>query len=161
MSMVSRRAVALFASVGVSALLLGCASSSSNDGAATPGKTAASGATTSAGSAAGTIAVELSEWSVKAGGPGRAGKIEFNAKNVGTIPHEFVVLKTDADPASLTKDANARVDEAKYPPVGRTKEIAPGSSEKLEASLTAGKYVLLCNIAGHYDLGMHAGFTVN
>ena len=28
------------------------------------------------------------------------------------------------------------------------------------ANLTAGKYVLLCNLAGHYQMGMRAPFTV-
>jgi uncharacterized cupredoxin-like copper-binding protein len=27
--------------------------------------------------------------------------------------------------------------------------------------LTPGKYVLICNIAGHYVLGMRTGFTVD
>ena len=101
------------------------------------------------------------EWVVKASGQGKAGPVKFNVKNAGSIPHEFVVFKTDADAASLTKDANAKVDEAKYSPVGRTKEVAVGTTESLEATLTAGKYVLVCNIAGHYDLGMRTGFTVN
>jgi uncharacterized cupredoxin-like copper-binding protein len=158
--MVSRRAVALLVAVGASALLLGC-SSSSDDGAATPAKTAGAGATTTAGAASGTVGVELSEWVVKASGQGKAGPVKFNAKNAGSIPHEFVIFKTDADAASLTKDANAKVDEAKYTAVGRTKEVAVGASESIDATLTAGKYVLVCNIAGHYDLGMHTGFTVN
>jgi uncharacterized cupredoxin-like copper-binding protein len=150
---------------GLSAVALACSSETS----ATPAPGAKSSATvkttasggTSAGAAAGTIGVELSEWAVKAGGPGRAGSIKFNVKNNGTTPHEFVILKTDADPATLTKDASARVDETKYPVAGRTKEVNAGATDSVEASLTAGKYVLICNLSGHYDLGMRTPFTVN
>src|SRR5215208_1157613 len=91
MSIVSRRAVTLLLAAGASALLLGCASSTTDDGAATPTKTG-SGAATSA-AATGAVAVELSEWAVKASGPGKAGEVKFNVKNTGSIPHEFVILK--------------------------------------------------------------------
>ena len=160
MSLVSRRAVTLLAALCASALILGCGSGTNDEGAATPAKTGGAGASPQA-KGSDTVAVDLAEWTVKPAASGRAGQIKFNVKNAGSIPHELVVLKTDAEAGSLTKDANARVDESKYPPVGRTKEIANGGSEALEASLTAGKYVLICNIAGHYDLGMRTGFTVN
>src|SRR5688500_13702213 len=113
MSMVSRRAVELLLTVALSALLLGCGSGS-DEGAATPAPTGGAGASTKATAGSDTIAVELSEWTVKPGASGRAGLIKFNVKNAGSIPHELVVLKTDSDAGSLTKDANARVDESKY-----------------------------------------------
>jgi uncharacterized cupredoxin-like copper-binding protein len=31
----------------------------------------------------------------------------------------------------------------------------------VSADLAAGKYVIICNVAGHYQLGMRAAFTVN
>ncbi len=120
--------------------------------------TAASGAASTGDSA---VAVELTEWAVKATGAAKAGKVAFTAKNAGSTPHELVVLKTDLDVAALQKNASGVIDEAKYAPAGKTKQISDGQSEKLEATLTAGKYALICNVAGHYDLGMRAAFTVN
>lgn len=183
----SKRLATLITAVGVSALVLGCAGDTADDKAATTprattaattaatpaSKTAATPAATtpaakttgtpatSAAPAAGKIAAELAEWSVKAAAPARAGEVEFDVQNKGAAPHEFVVFKTDADPAALTKDATARVDETKYPPVGRTKQLNGGAGESLKVNLTAGKYVLVCNLSGHYDLGMRTAFTVN
>ena len=161
MSTVSRRAGALLVVLGASALLVGCASSTTDKGSATPAKTGSAAAKSTTAADSGTVSAELSEWAVKASGAGKAGPVKFNVKNAGSIPHEFVVLKTDADQASLSKDANGVVDVAKYSPAGSTKQIEVGATETLNATLTAGKYVLLCNIAGHYDLGMHTALTVN
>lgn len=164
----SRRTVALAAIAGVSALALACsggvteqkADKGTPAGSPVSKATAASGGA-SAGGGTSTVAVELTEWGLKTNGAGKAGKVEFTAKNAGSTPHELVVLKTDADPAALTKNASGIVDEARHGAAGKTKQIADGQSEKLEATLTAGKYVLICNVAGHYDLGMRTAFTVN
>jgi uncharacterized cupredoxin-like copper-binding protein len=34
-------------------------------------------------------------------------------------------------------------------------------SKSLTKSLDAGNYVMICNIAGHYQQGIHASFVVN
>ena len=44
--------------------------------------------------------------------------------------------------------------------VGKVKNIQPGKSKKLTLKLKKGKYVLLCNIPGHYQAGQRIGFTV-
>lgn len=160
---ISMRAVALLTAVGVSALALACSGgdTKSESGATKPPETKPTTAASS-GAAGGTLTVDLADFNVKAASATtKAGKVEIAVKNVGTTPHELVVLKTDADPASLTKDATARVEEAKYAPAGKTKELNGGGSEKLEVSLVAGKYVLICNLSGHYDLGMRTALTVN
>jgi uncharacterized cupredoxin-like copper-binding protein len=159
----SRRAFALAAAVGVSALALACSGggdTAKESGATKPAETKATAA--ASGGTAGTLNVDLADFTVKAASATtKAGKVTVNVKNAGTTPHEVVFLKTDADPGSLTKDATARVEEAKYAPAGKSKELNGGASEKLEVSLTAGKYVLICNLSGHYDLGMRTALTVN
>lgn len=158
---------ALLAMAGIATLAMACAgggeaeadkSEKATPAAGAAKSTAASGAASSGDSA---VAVELTEWAVKATGAAKAGKVTFTAKNAGSTPHELVVLKTDLDVAALQKNASGVIDEAKYSPAGKTKQITDGQSEKLEATLTAGKYVLLCNVAGHYDLGMRTAFSVN
>ncbi len=108
----------------------------------------------------GGVRVELAEWSVKAPASAKAGKLEFTARNNGSTPHELVVLRTDTNATALQKNASGLVDEAKYGAVGKTKQLVQGQTEPLEATLAAGKYVLICNVPGHYGLGMRAAFTV-
>ncbi len=101
-----------------------------------------------------------------------AGDVTFAVKNTGTIDHEMIVLKTDtpfdqipvADsgdpPAPVTSGAD-KVDEADN--VGETgdPDLTPGTTRTFTIkALAAGHYVLVCNLAKHYGLGMRAAFTV-
>src|SRR5581483_726324 len=100
-----------------------------------------------------------------------AGDVTFRVKNLGTMEHEMIVLKTDtpfdqlpvADagdpPAPVTTGAN-KVDEANN--VGETGDpnLKAGDTRTFTVKLAAGKYVLVCNLAGHYGMGMRAPFTV-
>ncbi len=146
--------------VAGSALLLACGGGASEGGSASESKS--TGASSSASGGEGSVAVTLSEWAVKpASASVKAGKVDFKATNSGSTPHELVVVKTDVAHDKLEKNSSGIVDETKYKPLGRTKQLDGSKSEELELDVTAGKYVLLCNIAGHYDLGMHVAFTVN
>jgi uncharacterized cupredoxin-like copper-binding protein len=90
----------------------------------------------------------------------KAGKIKIGVRNVGTMEHSFEVLKTDFAPDKVPVDgaaAKAKEDGK----VGEIKSIAAGKSAAVTLDLTPGKYVFICNIAGHYQLGMHTGFTVD
>ena len=86
-----------------------------------------------------------------------AGKVKFTVTNSGTVIHEFVVLKTKVpfDKLPVTKN---RISEAKS--VGEIGDIGKGKTKSKTFKLKAGKYVLVCNIAKHYQLGMRAPFTV-
>lgn len=110
--------------------------------------------------AAGSVKVELSEWAVKPSATtAKAGEVKFEVTNKGAAPHELAVIKTDLAQDKLPV-ANGAVDEKQAAPVGRTTNIAAGKSEEKSFNLTAGKYVLLCNIPAHYGQGMHVAFTV-
>ena len=90
-----------------------------------------------------------------------AGSVTFSLTNTGSIIHNFRVIKTDLDPAKLPLDSSGfKVDEAQVTVVKQGKELDPKGSETVTAQLQAGKYVLICNIATHYQSGMHAAFTV-
>ncbi|MFN8639095.1 MAG: sulfocyanin-like copper-binding protein [Dehalococcoidia bacterium] len=140
-----------------SALFVACAggaSEKSEGSKSTEGSKAATGA-------GGDVGVTLSEWAVKpASASTKAGKVSFKVTNSGTTPHEFKIVKTDTAQDKLEK-ANGIVDETKYKPLAMTKQLNGSQNEEVSAELTAGKYVLICNVTGHYDLGMHSGFTVN
>lgn len=69
------------------------------------------------------------------------------------------MLKTDTPQDQLVPGADGKV-----PETGKVGEIAefkgPNVSKKLTLDLQAGKYVLICNIPGHYQKGIHTAFTV-
>lgn len=93
-----------------------------------------------------------------------AGQVTFKIFNSSTILiHEFVVLKTDLAISELPLTVERNIDEdfllANL--VGKeVKDIAPGASAELTVELSAGHYVLICNLPGHYLQGMRAEFTV-
>jgi uncharacterized cupredoxin-like copper-binding protein len=112
------------------------------------------------GAAAGTnVAVQLKEFKLTPKPVStKAGKVTFTVKNVGKLEHEMVVLKTNVPAGKLPVNANGRVSERSS--VGEAGEISPGQTKKVTLALKPGKYVLLCNIAGHYKAGQYAGFVV-
>jgi uncharacterized cupredoxin-like copper-binding protein len=86
-------------------------------------------------------------------------------KNGGPSPHEFVVFKTDLTEANLptTKKAGAIIVNETGPGLTHIDEISglnKGDSKDLTVNLMPGKYVVICNLPTHYQLGMHAAFTV-
>ena len=130
------------------------------DNTSTVSKQAAPAAPTAvapAPAAAGRIGVTLKEYSV-APSPavGKAGRVTFNVRNSGSIPHEFVVLRTAKPAGSLLKGAEA--DEAGN--VGEIGDLQPGQAKTLSLPLKPGHYALICNLPGHYKAGQHADFTV-
>jgi uncharacterized cupredoxin-like copper-binding protein len=92
-----------------------------------------------------------------------AGRIRLTVKNAGTIEHELVAFRTDLAETDLPM-GSGEVDEEG---AGIThidpeaEDIAPSSAKTITLNLTAGRYVFLCNVPGHYQLGMHAVLTVS
>ena len=85
------------------------------------------------------------------------GPVTFTVVNEGKMMHEVVILKTDTPAAELTvKDGRVSEDDS----VGELADIAAGDTATASFDLKPGKYVLVCNIAGHYQGGMRAAFTV-
>jgi uncharacterized cupredoxin-like copper-binding protein len=90
----------------------------------------------------------------------KAGRIKIGVRNLGTMEHSFQVLKTDLAQDKLPTDlASAKAKEDGK--VGEIASIPAGKSASVTIDLVPGKYVFICNIAGHYQLGMHTGFTVD
>jgi uncharacterized cupredoxin-like copper-binding protein len=110
-----------------------------------------------------TVVVELKEWSVT---PDKssvaAGRVTFEAKNVGTIPHELVVLKTALPADALVVEESVVNEDASGELIGEIEEdeLAAGQSSSTSFDLTPGKYVLFCNIPAHYQSGMFVAFEV-
>jgi uncharacterized cupredoxin-like copper-binding protein len=92
----------------------------------------------------------------------KAGNVTFKVKNSSkdTI-HEMIVmyLANPKDPLPYIADEN-RVDEDKSGDKGEVSELDPGASGTLTVDLKPGKYVLICNVPGHFATGMWTEFTV-
>jgi uncharacterized cupredoxin-like copper-binding protein len=88
----------------------------------------------------------------------KAGVVVFKVKNAGALTHDFVVLKTNLPPSKLPVKGNKAVEIGR---VGKLAAFKPGATKTLTVTLKPGKYVLICNVAGHYKFGMHTGFKVS
>ena len=91
----------------------------------------------------------------------KAGEVEFSIKNEETIGHEFLVVKSDIPDGEIPlvgdrfeepSEGLEVIDEIGEFPAGETKELT--------LTLESGNYQLVCNLAGHYEAGMHTTFTV-
>ena len=86
-----------------------------------------------------------------------AGKVTFVVKNTGTINHEMVVLKSDAALDGLAVDTEGKVSEDTT--IGEVGEFEAGKTKSVTLDVKAGRYILVCNIAKHYGMGMRAAFS--
>ncbi len=103
------------------------------------------------------VAVQVDEYSVFPGTQGAPkGKVRFVVTNIGTIEHEFVVLKTAKPAGNLLKGNEADETGA----VGEIDGVPAGQARTLTLTLQRGHYALICNLPGHYKTGQFADFYV-
>ena len=106
------------------------------------------------------VTVVMDEWSVEpAVASAPAGEVTFNAVNRGGLAHDLWVIRTDLDAGALDVESGFAV-VADGEVAARSGDVTAGAAERLTATLEAGRYVLICNIAGHYELGMRVSFAV-
>jgi uncharacterized cupredoxin-like copper-binding protein len=106
------------------------------------------------------VIVDLKEYSITLNVSSvKAGSVKFGIRNLGTMVHDFDLYKTDLPLANLPIDQGA----AKVKMDGLVKQminIAANRSTTISADLTPGRYVIICNVAGHYQLGMRVSLQV-
>ncbi len=120
------------------------------------------------------ITVHEKEWSISAPKVWSMGYHEVNVVNVGKVPHELVMFKTDLTAVQLLSNPGTSI-RASGPFAGMLNEdspdlvsvldsgnsIPPGTSRVVPSGpLTPGHYVLMCDLPGHYAKGMYEDITV-
>jgi uncharacterized cupredoxin-like copper-binding protein len=86
----------------------------------------------------------------------------FNVTNDSKdMVHEMVIspIKDDKTPLPYDKTGN-KVDEDAAGHLGEVAELEHGKNGSLTINMKPGRYILYCNIAGHYVLGMWTLITV-
>ena len=106
------------------------------------------------------LTVTLKDYSVTLSSPTvKAGTVKIGVQNSGSMAHEFDLIKTDLAADKLPLDgASGKAKEDGL--VKQVLNIGVGKVATVSADLAAGHYVIICNVAGHYQLGMHADLTV-
>ncbi len=120
---------------------------------------------------AGFVSVVLDEWSIvdeetgAAAFTANAGEITFEVHNEGRVSHNLVIIRTDlaADALPIVSDFRDDLvdEEAAGEKIGEIDEFRGGGAMEVGSfALTPGRYVLICNLFGHYAEGMFAELTV-
>ncbi len=91
----------------------------------------------------------------------KAGEYTFQVHNKGPTDHEFIIAPTQTGSLPLRPDGLTVDEEAleRLEP-GSLEPGAPGAVRDLTVVLKPGRYVLFCNMEGHYMAGMHTELVV-
>jgi uncharacterized cupredoxin-like copper-binding protein len=109
------------------------------------------------------IPAALSEWHVAVPTTIKAGTVNLEAANFGTIQHELLVFKSDLAPSAFPVDKNGDIveDGPGITLVSDGDNIDPGKTQARTVDLTQpGSYLFVCNIPGHFKAGMFSEVTV-
>lgn len=96
-------------------------------------------------------AIELDQSSVP------AGTTSISVMNEGSLVHEIEVFAGDETDLPVTQGV---ADTSTLDLVDEVEDIVPGTSVTLDLDLPPGEYVILCNLPGHYQMGMVTRLTV-
>lgn len=116
----------------------------------------------------GRVHVHLDEWSVAPEPASTEGPVTvtFEGHNHGQFPHQVVVIETDRPADDLPMErGKVDVDDAGREMLSIDVPAADPDAGREgrqvgTIDLRPGRYVLICNIAGHYQQGMYAEFQV-
>jgi uncharacterized cupredoxin-like copper-binding protein len=155
----------ILALVSVSGVLAGCGGSDTTTDSKSPATTTTTApATESTPSVTTPLRVVMSDFAfAPKAATVAAGSITLTAPNTGKAPHELVLVKFAGDPQKLPAKPDGSADEGAISPAslpGEVEQTAPGATGRLTVTLPAGRYVMLCNVPGHYKAGMYGTLTV-
>ncbi len=84
-----------------------------------------------------------------------AGRVDLDVVNQGPSVHQLTVIRTDLPANKLPLDGvNVDLSAPGLDSVASTRNLNPGDEVEETVNLRPGRYVFVCNIAGHYLEGM-------
>lgn len=98
-----------------------------------------------------------------------AGEVSFRVVNAGGMIHEFLVLPLPARQAigarpvgfdGKVSETGSVSEASKSCGEGAGDGIVPGATGWVTLQLQAGRYELICNLPGHYAMGMYTELDV-
>jgi hypothetical protein len=90
-----------------------------------------------------------------------SGDVRLLVSNKGPDQHELIVVRERGSRLPLRRDGVTVNEEMlERATVGVLEPGSPGSRRELAVHLAPGRYVLFCNMSGHYLGGMHAVLVV-
>jgi uncharacterized cupredoxin-like copper-binding protein len=91
-----------------------------------------------------------------------AGEYTLRVHNEGPTEHELIVVRAGGHALPLRTDGLTVSEEALQSlEAGALEPGRPGAVRDLKVRLTPGRYVLFCNMEGHYMAGMHSELVVS
>lgn len=166
----TRKLVAIAASFALIAVACSSGSSTTTTEGAEPATSGQQSATTAAATGSQDITVTLVDVDATtmlltpSSDSAPAGEITFTVTNSGDKVHEFVVFQTDLAIDQLpTNESGSEVieDGPGLTLIDEIEDIQPGDTMTLTVTLDGGSYALICNLKGHYRMGMRSAFTVS
>jgi uncharacterized cupredoxin-like copper-binding protein len=115
------------------------------------------------GASGSVVHVTLHDFKIETSSAGSStGDVVFQVANQAPATHEFVIVRSDLPASQLPIGPDGlSVDEDQLRPVGEIGEVETGATETLAIHLAPGRYVLFCNLEGHYLGGMHGSLEVS
>jgi uncharacterized cupredoxin-like copper-binding protein len=90
-----------------------------------------------------------------------AGRLTLSVDNRGPVAHELILVRADRPRLPFRADGFTIDEDAlEGATAGALEPGQPGKDRRLDVHLRPGRYVMFCNMAGHYLAGMHRKLTV-
>jgi uncharacterized cupredoxin-like copper-binding protein len=86
-----------------------------------------------------------------------SGDVSVVVSNQGSLVHEFEVFSGSNPDLPVS---NGVADTSGMTLIDEVEDITPGANPTLGLDLAPGDYVIICNLPGHYQMGMVATLTV-
>jgi hypothetical protein len=105
--------------------------------------------------------VQVRDFAIKAPKRILAGAVVLRVSNAGPDTHELLLAREDGRKLPLRSD-NLTVDEERLESrtIGALEGVQPDTRHSWTLVLQPGRYVLFCNMSGHYLGGMHRELVV-
>lgn len=109
-------------------------------------------------SGAGQAQVRERDFKISAPASLPAGKVDLSVDNTGPDDHELILVRTSKPLPRRGDGVTVNEDAVEGETVGT---LEPGLGDRhLEVDLRPGRYVMFCNMNGHFLGGMHRDFRV-